>query len=62
MQVEVLGFDKLKDAYTSCLDFSLIYTNLLRVIADFMLSLSFMRGSYFGGISYAFLGPDSGTS
>jgi len=28
MQVEVLGFDKLKDAYTSCPDLSLIYTSL----------------------------------
>jgi len=28
MRVEVLGFDKLKGTYTSCPDFSLIYSNI----------------------------------
>ena len=39
MRVEIIGFNRLKDAYSSCHDFGLVYSKLLVVIVDPMLTL-----------------------
>jgi len=62
MRNELLGCDKLKSTYTSCPDFSLIYSNLLTGNRNHHVDFVIQTVSCFRGPSYAFLRRRSGTS